>query len=183
MAFKSIPEGKSGIDGKIDPLVSKKSTLIISNKMGHKMKPINFDKYKFKIRSLPNSITFPRYFKGFMYFLAVWAAYNFIAICLFYDGFIPRLPDLFVVAIPLAFIHIYTSIESEYKNVTRETIKEVIINIRLSQFQMLKEKIETNPEILKEKLNNKSLLYWAKHYKNLQAHSLLLEELKKLQRK
>lgn len=95
----------------------------------------------------------------------------------------PRIPALFVVAIPLVFIHIYTSIENEYRNVTRDTIKEVIVHIRLGQFQSLKEKIEDNPEILKEKLDKKSLFYWAKNHKNLQAHSLLIGELKKLQRK
>lgn len=148
-----------------------------------KMKPIDFDKHKFKLRSLPNSKTFPQYFNSFMYFLAALGAYNFIAICLFYDGFRPRVPALFVVAIPLVFIHVYNSIESEFRNVTRDTIKDVIVHIRLRQFQSLKEKIEDNPEILKEMLNKKSLLYWAKHHKNLQAHSLLIEGLKKLQRK
>ncbi len=147
------------------------------------MKPIDFDKYKFKLRSLPNWKTFPRYFHSSMYFLAALSVYNFIAICLFYDDFIPRIPALFVLAIPLIFIHIYTSSESEYRNVTRDTIKEVIVHIRLRQFQSLKEKIEDNPEILKEKLDKKSLFYWAKHHNNLEAHSFLIGELKKLQRK
>ncbi|MGZ3790610.1 MAG: hypothetical protein ACXVCQ_18945 [Bacteriovorax sp.] len=95
----------------------------------------------------------------------------------------PRMPALFVVAIPLVFIHVYSSIESEYRNVTRDTIKEVIVHIRLRQLQLLKEKIKDNPEILKEKLDKKSLFYWAKYHKNLQAHSFLIGELKKLQRK
>lgn len=147
------------------------------------MKPIDLDKYKFKLRSLPNSKTFPRYFNSFMYFLAALAVYNLVAICLFYNDFMPRMPVLFVVAIPLTFIHVYTCIEREYRNVTRDTIKDVIIHIRLGQFQSLKEKIEDNPEILKEKLDKKSLFYWAKHHKNLKAHSFLIGELKKLQRK
>lgn len=147
------------------------------------MKTINFEKYKFKLRSLPNSKTFPRYYHCFMLFMGALAVYNFIAICLIYDDFTPRIPALFVIAIPLILIHIYNSIESDYKNVSRDTVKEVIVHIRLGQFQSLKEKIEDNPEILKKTINDKSLLYWAKYYKNLEAHSLLVGELKKMQRK
>jgi hypothetical protein len=147
------------------------------------MKPIEFDKYKFKLRSLPNWKNFPRYFNCLMYFWAVLAVYNFIAICLIYDDFVPRMPALFVLAIPLILIHTYTSIENEFKNVTKDKIKEVVICIRLKQFQSLKEMIEDNPEILKEKIDKKSLLYWAKHYKNLPAHALLIGEMRKLQKK
>lgn len=133
-----------------------------------------------KLRSLPNSKTLPKYFHSFMCFVAVLCAYNFITICLFYDGFTPRIPTLFIVAFPLIFFHTYSGIERAYRNVTRDTLKDVIVHIRLKQFQSLKEKIEDNPEILKEKLNKKSLLYWAKHHKNLKAHALLIGELKKL---
>ena len=147
------------------------------------MKPINFEKYKFKLRSLPNSKTFLRYFNCFMLYISALAIYNFIAICLIYDDFMPRIPALFVLAIPVILIHVYNSIESGYKNVSRDTVKETIVHIRLGQFQSLKEKIEDNPEILRKKIDDKSLLYWAKHYNNLQAHSLLIGELKKLQGK
>lgn len=65
----------------------------------------------------------------------------------------------------------------------RETLKEVVIHIRLKRIQSLKEMLEENPEILNEKYHQKSLLYWAKHHNNVQAHSLIISELKKLREK
>lgn len=143
------------------------------------MKAIDWEKYKFKLRSLPNYKTMPRYFHSAMLFLALLAVYNFISICLFYDDFMPRLPAPFIIAIPLIFIHVYTSIESEYKNVTRETVSEAVVHIRLKRLQSLKEMLEENPEILNGKYKKKSLLYWARHHKNFQAHALIISELKK----
>ncbi|MEA9357242.1 hypothetical protein SHI21_13540 [Bacteriovorax sp. PP10] len=143
------------------------------------MKKIDFNKYKFKLRSLPNSKTASRYLEAVIYFIIIFVIYNFINICLFSDGFMPTLPALLVLALPIGFIHVYSTIETEYKNVKRDTFKEVIVHIRLRQTQSLIEKLEDNPEILNEKYQKKSLLYWAKHYKNIQANSIIIEQMKK----
>jgi hypothetical protein len=146
------------------------------------MGPVDYEKYKFKLRSLPNSKTFTRYGDAFMYYIAVLGVYNLITICLFVDGFKLQFPALFIIALPVLFVHVYMSIEREYKNVNREVLKEAVIYIRLNQLQSLKEKVELNPEILNEKFDKKSLLYWARHHKNIQAHSYLIGELKRLKR-
>lgn len=143
------------------------------------MKPFNFSQYKFKLRSLPNSKNFSRYLERFIYFLLVLVIYNFINICLFVDGLMPSLPAPFVFALPIIFIHLYCTIENEYKNVTRDTFKDVIVYIRLRQTQSLIETLENNPEIINENYNKKSLLYWARHYKNTQANSIIIEQMKK----
>lgn len=143
------------------------------------MKKINFNKYKFKLRSLPNSKTAPRYLEYIIYFILVFVIYNFIYICLFSDGFAPTLHPLMVLALPIGFIHLYSTIENEYKNVKRDTFKEVIVFIRLKQHQSLIETLEDNPEILNERYDKKGLLYWAKHYKNVQANSIIIEQMKK----
>ena len=100
-------------------------------------------------------------------------------ICLVYNDFTPRVPSLFILAIPVVFVYTYASIESEFKVVTRDKLKDIIVFIRLGQNQSLKERIVYNPELLKEKLDKKSLFSWAKHYKNLEAHSFLIELMQK----
>lgn len=143
------------------------------------MKVINLEKYKFRLRSLPNSKTFSRYFEAYMYFFAIYLAYNFVTICLFRDGFMPSLPVPFVLAIPLLFLKIYSNIEYKFRNIQRDTIKDVIILIRLKQNQSLREKLEDHPEMLTATYKKKSLLYWAKHHKNVEANSLIISLMKK----
>lgn len=143
------------------------------------MKTIDFNKYKFKLRSLPNSKTLPRYIESYNYWFLALVIFNFIDICLFSEGLMPTIPAPFVFAIPIVFVHIYTTLENEYKNVSRDTFKEVIVFIRLKQSQSLIETLEDNPELLKEHYNKKSLLYWARHYKNIEANSIIIEQLKK----
>lgn len=143
------------------------------------MKAINLEKYKFRLRSLPNSKTFSRYFDAYMCFLAIYFAYNFVTICLFKDGFMFSLPVLFVFAIPLLFLKVYSDIEGEFKNIQRDTIKDVIVHIRLKQQQSLIEKLEDHPEMLTATYKKKSLLYWARHHKNLEANALIISLMKK----
>lgn len=131
-----------------------------------------------KLRSLPNSKTFPRYFESAMYFLAVLAVYNLIYILLISSGFTPSMPIVFWLAIPCIFIHVYNSIESEFKDVNRDKLRETVTFIRLKQMQSLKEKLEDNPEILYEPYKKKSLLYWARHHNNVEANSLIIELMK-----
>lgn len=146
------------------------------------MKLDDLEKHKYKLRSLPNFNTAGKYIDALICFGAVLAGYNFIAICLIYDDFTPRMPAIFIVALPLMLFHVYSKIESEYVNVDRDRMKDVIVHIRLNQMQSLKEKLESNPEVLSGSYDNKSLLYWARHHKNLEAHSLILNEMKKHQK-
>lgn len=139
-------------------------------------------KFKLKARSLPNSQTFSRYFNAFMYFLAVLAAYNFVAICVIYDDFMPRVPGLFLLAIPAIFYYVYNSIESEFLRITPDKMKDVIVHIRLKQKQSLIEKLQDNPEILFGSYNKKSLLYWARHHKNVEANAIIIEHMKRAKR-
>jgi hypothetical protein len=143
------------------------------------MMQINLEKYKFKSRSLPNTKTFSRYFESYAYFLTVFCIYNFVDICLFKKGLAPSLPAVFLFAIPLIFVNIYNNIEEEYKNVSSNTLKDIIVHIRLKQSQSLIEKLECNPEILKENYKKKSLLYWAHHYKNTQANAIIIDIMNK----
>lgn len=143
------------------------------------MLPINFKKYKFKLRSLPNEKNGLKYLEAFTYLLVVFLIYNIVYICLFSDGFMPTLPILFILSIPIVFLYVYEGIEKEFQNVSRETFKEIIVYVRLKQNQSLKEKLEMNPEILKETYKKKSLLYWAKYYNNLQANSIIIKEMKR----
>lgn len=143
------------------------------------MSLIALEKYKLKLRSLPNSHTFSRYLNAFMYFLAVLAAYNFIAICLIYDDFMPRVPGLFLLAIPAIFYYTYHSIENEFLSITPDKMKEVIVHIRLKQKQSLIEKLEANPEVLYGAYNKKSLLYWARHHNNVEANAIIIEHMKR----
>ncbi len=143
------------------------------------MKPVDWERYKFKLRSLPNTKTFPRYFESAMYFLAALAGYNFIAICMFVDDFTLTMPAPFVLAIPIIFCNIYFSIENEYKNVNRDTMREAVVHIRLKQTQALIEKLENNPEILQLAYKKKSLLYWARYHQNLEANSIIIQMMKK----
>ncbi len=144
------------------------------------MNSINIEKYKFKRRSLPNSKNFKRYLEAYIYYFLFLVIYNFVEICLFSDGLMPTIPAPFVFAIPILFVHIYKTIENEFKNVHKDTFREIVTHIRLKQTQSLIEKIEDHPEILKETFNNKSLLYWAKHYNNIHANTILTKQLHKL---
>lgn len=138
------------------------------------MTSIDFEKYKFKLRSLPNSRNISRYVDGYICFFAFWLAYNFVTICLFYDGFMFTFPVPFVLGVPLLFIKIYTTIENEFKNITRDNIKDVIVLIRLKQNQSLVEKLEDHPEMLTALYKKRSLLYWAKHHNNVKANAIII---------
>lgn len=146
------------------------------------MKPINFEKYKFKLRSLPNYRTIPRYWRYYVLLFLAYVIYNFVTICLFSRDFTPSLPAVFVLAIPIMFIHIYYTIENEFLFVSKDTFKEIVVHIRLNQTQSLIERLEENPEIIKSRFDKKSLLYWARHYKNLEAHKIIIEQMKKAPR-
>ncbi|QDK42657.1 hypothetical protein DOM21_14600 [Bacteriovorax stolpii] len=139
----------------------------------------DFGKYALKLRSLPNSKNIRRYLDCLMYYMAVLAAYNLITICLVYDDFTPRFPALFALAIPVLFFYTYHTLENEFKNVTRDMVKDVITYIRLKQTQSLIETLEENPEILQGTYKKKSLLYWARHHKNLEANSIIIDVMKK----
>lgn len=143
------------------------------------MKLGNFEQYKFKLRSLPNTKNFRRYLDGFMYYIATLAAFNFFSICILQDDLSPTLPPLFVLALPIGFFNIYFSIETEFKNVNKDSVREAIIHIRLKQTQSLVDKLEEHPEILYESYNKKSLLYWARYHKNIEANSIIIERMKK----
>ncbi len=146
------------------------------------MKFADLEKFKFKLRSLPNSKTFPRYLDRFVFFMAIYFIYNFITICLFYDGFALRTPTVFILAFPIIFLQLYSTIEYEFRNVSRDKIKDTIIHIRLGQTQSLIETLEENPEILKATYNKKSLLYWARHHQNIEANTLIIDMMKKSHR-
>lgn len=137
------------------------------------------NKYFFKLRSLPNSQTMPLYFERFVYFMAVLFVYNFISICLFQKDFSFTIPTMLVLAFPIIFLHLYSTIESNFKDINKDKIKDVIVLIRLKQHQSLIEKLQDNPELLKSIYNKKSLLSWAKHHNNLEAHSIIINLMKK----
>ena len=65
---------------------------------------------------------------------------------------------------------------------SKDTFKEIVVHIRLNQTQSLIERLEENPEIIKSRFDKKSLLYWARHYKNLEAHKIIIEQMKKAPR-
>lgn len=143
------------------------------------MKIAGLDKYYFKFRSLPNSNTFPKYFERFVYFMAVLFVYNFISICLIKDDFSFTIPNLFALAFPLVFLHLYSTIESDFQDLNKDKVKDVIVLIRLKQHQSLVEKLGENPELLKSIYRKKSLLSWAKYHNNLEAHSIIIGLIKK----
>lgn len=132
-----------------------------------------------KLRSLPNSKNIHRYMESFFNWMLSFVIYNFVYICFVAEDLTPQFPVAFFVVLPFMFVHIYAELEAEYRQVNRETMKEVVIYIRLKQNQSLKEKLEEHPEILKQRLDNKSLLYYAKKYKNLSAHSLIISQERK----
>ncbi|MBC7538452.1 MAG: hypothetical protein H7281_06505 [Bacteriovorax sp.] len=141
---------------------------------------LNFKKkYSFKLRSLPNENNFGRYFTAYLYLIFAYLAFNFIHICLFSDGFGFEFPSILAVIIPIIFIHIYTSLENDFKKVTKDDLKNVVTLIRTNHYQSLFEVLSTKPEILNVKYKNKSILYWAKYYQNPKANSVIIKVISK----
>lgn len=143
---------------------------------------MNLDKFKFRLRSLPNSKTFRLYLDHYAVLFLTYAIFNLVYVCVISDGFEPAFQGPFIIAIPIIFIHVYSIIETGHKNVSRDDMKDAIVHIRLNHTQSLLEKLEQNPEMLKVTYQNKSLLYWAKHYKNAHANSIIINQMRKVQK-
>lgn len=125
-------------------------------------------------RSLPtNSYNFIKYFNAYMKLLIVFTVYNLINIMFVRDDFQITFPVFFWLAIPIIFFHVYGRIENNYRKVDKDDMKKVIVLIRLRHSQLLEAELNEKPEVLKKKYKNKSLIYWAKHYNNVQAHSII----------
>ena len=132
---------------------------------------------RFKSRSLPNSKTLGRYLTALMVFIAVLGVYNFIYICLIANDFKIVIPDLILIALPMVFVTIYHKIENEYKAVSRHDILKILMFIQVGHSQALSEALDERPELLSQKYQRKSLLYWAKYYNNKDAHSIIAKRM------
>lgn len=135
-----------------------------------------------KLRSLPNFKTASRYIDAFATFIAFLGIYNLVSICLIQDDFMPTFPTVFAIVLLLRLIHVYSTIENEYRYYSRDKVQDVVVHIRLKHHQALKEKLADNPELLNAKYDNRSLLAWAKHYKNREANSIIIQRLRSLKK-
>jgi hypothetical protein len=131
----------------------------------------------FKIRSLPNSKTLGRYLTAYLYLFGLLGVFNLIFITIISDGITPVFPLVFVLAIPLVLVSIYHQIEEEYKAVTGYDVGKLVMQIQLGRTQSLSEALDERPEYLKQKYKKKSLIFWAKHYNNQKAHSIIAKKM------
>lgn len=135
---------------------------------------------RFKSRSLPNSKTMGKYLTAFLFFVALLGVYNFIYICLIAHDFRVVFPDLILLAIPIVFVTIYHKIENEYKAISRHDTLKILMFIQVGHSQALSEALDERPELLSQKYQRKSLLYWTKYYKNTEAHSIIAKRMASL---
>ena len=127
-----------------------------------------------KLRSLPNKYTIERYLMAFTLPIIALFFYKVLEICMADgDKFPLALPDIVVFIFPLLFFGVYYNIEIDYKKVDKYDVKKIVMLIQVKHLQELREELALKPEVIKCKYKNKSLIYWAKHYNNPQAHTII----------
>jgi hypothetical protein len=82
-----------------------------------------------------------------------------------------------IVCVPIIFVIVYSRIEAELCDVNHADIYSIITLIQMKHSQELFDELARRPELLKRKYKNKSLLFWAKHYNNLEAHSIITKQM------
>ncbi len=132
-------------------------------------------KYGLKLRSLPNPSNLSKYFDAYFKTIFPYLILNFVYVCLKPEGFGFIFPAYILIIIPVVFFHVYYCNEIEYKIVTKADLEKVISLIRINHHQSLLEELTNQPEILNVKYKKKSLLYWAKHYRNPKANSIIIQ--------
>lgn len=121
-----------------------------------------------------------KYLTAFMILFSTLGVYNFVYITLIADDFSIVIPDLFLIAIPILFVKIYYRIENQYKAINRHDMIKIVMFIQTKHSQALTEELEERPEALFLTYEKKSLLYWAKYYKNTEAHSIIAKKMASL---
>ena len=132
---------------------------------------------KIKRRSLPNQKNSGKYFGAVTAVIVIFIVYNFIHI-IFTDGFLLVFPKIIYPLIFFAFYTIYQSIERDFRNASQDDMIKIVSLIQMNHIQTLTEELSEKPEMLSHKYKNKSLLYWARHYKNNEANSLIIKLLR-----
>jgi hypothetical protein len=130
-------------------------------------------------RSLPNQYTYKDYFNLYLTIIVFYCGLSFVYLCLFAEGFSLIPPKWLIVIFPFATLYQYIKIEESQKQITKDDVKELLVDLRQGQYQVFKEKLLARPELLSGKLQGKSLLYYCKKYDDLKAHKIILEQMKK----
>jgi hypothetical protein len=138
-------------------------------------------KYLFilKVRSLPNQYNYSEYLNLYLVLIVYYCGLSFVYCCLIADDFslIPlKYP---MVIFPFATLYKYFQIEETRKHISKDDLKDLLVDLRQGQYQLFKEKLEARPELLKGTLQGKSLFYFCKKYGDLKGHAILLNQLKK----
>ncbi len=140
-------------------------------------------KYVFiiKWRSMPNQHTYPEYFNLYLLIIVYYCGCSFVYFCLIADGYSLIPIKWLIVIFPFATLYKYIQIEEQRKFVTKDDLKELLVDLRQGQYQDFKEKLQARPELLKGTIQGKSLLYFCKKYGDLKGHEILLKQMKKSQ--
>ncbi len=105
--------------------------------------------------------------------------FNFIYITLFASGdnFIPIIPEYFLLAIPIIFATVYFRIENSYRSISKQQMGQLVMLIQLKHNQTLIRELDEIPEAIHHKYQKKSLVFWAKYYNNVEAHSIITKKM------
>lgn len=129
-------------------------------------------------RSLPNEKNFKIYYDICIYPVCFFGGFNFLNIIFIIDGIDFEFPKIFIVIFAITFFEAYSRVEREHKVDALNDVRKIILYIQMNHLQSLTEELIIKPEISEKKYRNRTLLYWAKHYKNVEAHKIILRTIK-----
>ena len=142
---------------------------------------IVLNRFKLKRRSAPNSKNWHSYLIFFFFPMVYFAVDRSPAVLILtLISFITAAnenytPTLALVA--LVMFRIYQSNENEFNEAKGWDGNELAYFIRIKHHLSLKERLKNDPHLAYSTYQKRSLLYWCKHYNNLEAHKILLEHL------
>lgn len=139
--------------------------------------------FKLKRRSAPNSKNWHRYFIFFLCpitfftidrspFVLVMTLISIVSSL--NENYTPTLA-----LIVLIMFRIYQMSEDEFNENKGWDGNELAYYIRIRHNQSLIERLHRDPTLIHATYKKKSLLYWCKRYKNLEAHKIIIAHLKK----
>lgn len=127
--------------------------------------------------SAPNSANWPEYLvflftpQSYMVIDDSKIVIGSIILSLFY-------PNAILILISVVFYKVYEKNEKEYFESYDRNPSSLIYLIKMKQNQSLAEILKKEPKLALANHKTKSLLYWCKHYKNVEAHKLILQSMK-----
>ncbi len=87
-------------------------------------------------------------------------------------------PNAILILIGVVFYKVYEKNEKEYLESYDRNPSSLIYLIKMKKNQTLTEILQKEPKLALVNHKTKSLLYWCKHYKNIEAHKLILQSMK-----